>query len=93
MDLSDIKCTISGDNVIIMDCLYNNISGSCIYEKVVISGKQKPIKQNILILTDFNMEDIIMEIQDKYPMSENLPMLIREYTRGLLVVSNNFKSI
>jgi len=84
MDLSDIKCTITGDNVIIMDCLYNGVSGSCIYEKVVMGGKLKPIKQRITILTDFNMEDIIMEIQNNHPMMENIPMLIREYTRGLL---------
>lgn len=84
MDLSDIKCTISGENVIVMDCLYNGISGSCIYEKVVMGGKLKPIKQNITILTDFNMENIIMEIQNNYPMMENIPMLVREYTRGLI---------
>jgi hypothetical protein len=84
MDLSDIKCTLSGENVIIMECLYNGITGSCIYEKVVMGGKLKPIKQNITILTDFNMGDIIMEIQNNHPMMENIPMLIREYTRGML---------
>jgi hypothetical protein len=81
MDLTDIKCTLTGDNVIIMDCKYNGITGSCIYEKVVRSGKLKPIKQNITILTDFNMEDIIMEIQRNHPMVEDIPMMVREYTR------------
>lgn len=84
MDLSDIKCTISGENVIVMDCLYNGISGSCIYEKVVISGKHKPIKQNITILTDFNMENIMEELKRNHPEKENIPMLVRDYTRGLI---------
>ena len=85
MDITDIKCTLSGENVIVMDCLYNGISGSCIYEKVVISGKHKPIKQNITILTDFNMENIIEELKKNLPEKENIPMLVREYTRGLII--------
>jgi hypothetical protein len=84
MDLTGIKCTITGDDVIVMDCLYNTISGSCIYEKVVKSGKLKPIKQTIYILTDFNMENIIGEIQRENPMTENIPMMVREYTRSLI---------
>jgi hypothetical protein len=85
MEITNIKCTLSGENVIVMDCLYNGISGSCIYEKVVISGKLKPIKQNITILTDFNMENIIEELKKNLPEKENIPMLVREYTRGLII--------
>jgi len=80
MDLKELKCVKKGDDIVIMECQYGSLSGSCIYEKVVMSGKRIPIRQEFYVLTDFNMENIIQELRDQHPQhNEDIPMMVRNH--------------
>jgi len=60
-------------------------SGTCTYEKHIMKGKSKPIKQEFYIMTGCDMGDVIEYIYQKKGITEEdfneINMLIREHSR------------
>ena len=91
MYLTGFNCTVSGGNE---SSLYNILykgktSIGCItYEVVKLSGKNKPIVQDVMLLVKSEMGDIIDEINSISPLNEDdfnsLQMEIRTSSRDVL---------
>ena len=68
---------------------FPHFSGVCIYEEKNLIGKNKPIRQRILILSECEMGDVIENMHKKSPLlSEDLiPInkLIRDHSYELAI--------
>jgi hypothetical protein len=68
---------------------FPHFSGVCIYEEKNLIGKNKPIRQRILILSECDMGDVIEYMHKKSPLlSEDLiPInkLIRDHSYELAI--------
>jgi hypothetical protein len=62
--------------------------GHCIYKRLDLTGKTKPIRQSIMLLTHCQMGDIIGDINESSPLSEKdhdgLSREIREHSLSTL---------
>ena len=62
--------------------------GHCIYKQLDLTGSNKPIRQNVMLLTHCQMGDIINHINEKSPLNEgdhdNLSKEIREHSLSIL---------
>ena len=68
---------------------FPHFSGVCIYEEKNLIGKNKPIRQRILILSECEMGDVIEYMHKKSPLlSEDLVLinkLIRDHSYQLAI--------
>ncbi len=62
--------------------------GHCIYKQLDLTGSNKPIRQNVMLLTHCQMGGIIDNINKKSPLGEgdhdNLSKEIREHSLSIL---------
>ena len=88
--LDEFVCTVTEENGIITLTYCHPIfshQGTCVYERHVMKGSIKPIKQKFIIMTGCDMGDIIEYIYQKRGLSEKdfneVNMLIREHSKEL----------
>ena len=62
--------------------------GHCIYKRLDLTGKTKPIRQSVMLLTHCQMGDIIGDINESSPLTEKdhdgLSKEIREHSLSTL---------
>ena len=65
-----------------------NRYGHCIYKRLDLTGKTKPIRQSVMLLTHCQMGDIIDDINETTPLTEKdhdgLSKEIREHSLSTL---------
>jgi len=88
--LDEFVCTVTEENgIITLTYCHPTFShqGTCVYERHVMKGSIKPIKQKFIIMTGCDMGDIIEYIYQKRGLSEKdfneVNMLIREHSKEL----------
>ena len=67
---------------------YSHFSGVCIYEEIVIKGKNKPLVQRVYVLVSTDMGDVIEYIHKKSPLSSEdlmgMNKLIRDHSLSIV---------
>ena len=83
--LEGLEVSVSGEDThYVVTYMDGTNVGECVYEMVKLTGKNKPIRQRVFVMTSSKMGEIISGIHQRSPLSENdmenLSMEIREYS-------------
>lgn len=90
--LEGIKVGVSGnDSHYVVTYTDDDKMGECIYEMVKLTGKNKPIRQRVFVMTSSEMGEIISGIHQRSPLQEeDMVDLSREIRENSLSHLNGY---
>ena len=90
--LEGVKVDVSGnDSHYVVTYTDGDKMGECIYEMVKLTGKNKPIRQRVFVMTSSEMGEIISGIHQRSPLQEeDMVDLSREIRENSLSHLNGY---
>lgn len=90
--LEGIEVSVSGnDSHYVVTYMDGDKMGECIYEMIKLTGKNKPIRQRVFVMTSSEMGEIISGMNQRSPLKEeDMVDLSREIRENSLFHLNEY---